>query len=59
MIELLIILVICGVALWFVNQYVPMAPAFKTAINVVVVLCLVIFLLNWFGITNFQCGRHL
>jgi len=58
MIELLIVLVVCGVALYFVNQYVPMAPPFKTLINVVVVLCLAIFLLNFFGITNFDCGHR-
>ena len=58
MIELLGILVICGVALWFVNQHVQMSPPFKTTINVIVVLVLVVFLLNWFGVTNFNCGRY-
>jgi len=52
LIELLLIIAICGVVLWFVNAYVPMQPAFKTAINVIVVIALVVFVLNWFGITH-------
>lgn len=58
MIELIIILAICGVVLWFVNQYVPMAPAVKTAINIIVVIALVLFVLNFFGITRWRLDRR-
>lgn len=54
MIEILVVLVVVGVALWLVNTYVPMQPAFKVVINVVAVLCLVIWLLQLFGVTNFN-----
>ena len=52
MIELIVVLVICGVVLYLVNQYVPMAPPIKTIVNVLVVLLLCLWLLNAFGIVN-------
>lgn len=54
MIEILIILVVVGVCLYMVNTYIPMAAPVKNVINVLVVLCLIIFLLNAFGITHFH-----
>jgi hypothetical protein len=52
MIELIIVLVIVGLALYLVNTYVPMAPPVKTILNVVVILILCIWLLRMFGITT-------
>ena len=51
-IEIIVVLVICGVVLYLVNQYVPMAPPIKTIVNVLVVLLLCLWLLNAFGIVN-------
>jgi len=56
MVELLVIIIVVGVILWFVNQYVPMSPPFKTAVNVVAVLFLLLYVLQWFGITHFHRG---
>lgn len=58
MIEVLVVLVIAGVCLYLVNQYVPMAPPFKTVINVVVVLVLVVWLLQVFGLVHFEHLRR-
>jgi hypothetical protein len=49
---ILVVLVVVGVALYLINTYVPMAPPVKTIINVVVVLLLVIWLLNVFGLLD-------
>jgi hypothetical protein len=57
MIELLIVLVIAGVALYLLNTYVPMAAPIKTIINVVVVLFLIIWLLQGFGVVGSGGGR--
>jgi len=57
MISVLIILVIVGVALYMVNTYIPMAAPVKTIINVVVVLLLVLYLLQAFGIGDFKLPR--
>lgn len=47
-ITLLIILVIVGVGLYLVNTVIPMDAKIKTIINVVAVLCVVLWLLDVF-----------
>lgn len=53
-IGLLILLVVVGVILWAVNNYVPMDAKIKQLLNIVVVLIMVVivivFLLNLLGI---------
>lgn len=50
MIQLIILLAVFGFLLYLLNTYVPMAPPFKAIINFVVVLILILYLLNVFGI---------
>jgi hypothetical protein len=50
MLELILILVVIGVALWAVNAYVPMDPKIKQILNIVVVIVVVLWLLQWFGV---------
>lgn len=50
MLELILVIVLVGVALWFVNTYVPMAQPIKTLLNVLIVLILIIWILNAFGL---------
>jgi hypothetical protein len=52
LISLLIVLVVIGVCLFLVEQYIPMSPPIKTVIRVVVVLVLVLWLLRAFGINT-------
>ena len=52
MIQLLVLLVVVGVALYLVNTYVPMAAPIKTILNVVVVLAVCIWLLRVTGIVD-------
>lgn len=52
MIQVLVMLVVVGVVLYLVNNYVPMASSIKTILNVVVVLAVCIWLLRVFGIMN-------
>ena len=50
LINIIIMLVVVGVALWAINTYIPMAKPVKTILNVVVVVILVLWLLQTFGI---------
>ena len=50
LINIIIILVVVGVALWAINNYIPMAAPMKTILNVVVVIVVCIWLLQVFGI---------
>ena len=52
MIELVVTLVVVGVVLYLINNYVPMAAPIKTIINVVVVLAVCLWLLRVTGIVD-------
>ena len=52
LISLIVTSVVIGVLLWLVNTYVPMDGKIKNILNVVVVICVVIWLLYTFGIIN-------
>lgn len=45
-----LVLIVIGVLLWLVNNYIPMASPIKTIINIVVVIAVVIWLLKVFGV---------
>jgi hypothetical protein len=50
LISLVITLIVIGVLLWLVNTYIPMDGKIKKIINIVVVICVVVWLLSAFGI---------
>lgn len=57
MIAVLVTLIIIGVCVYLVQQYVPMAAPFKTIFVVVVVLLVCLWLLQVFGITDLPIPR--
>ena len=57
LIGLSIALIVIGVVLWLVNTQIPMAPAIKTIINVVVVLVVLLWLLQVFGVGHIVIRR--
>jgi hypothetical protein len=52
LISLAITLIVIGVLLWLVNTYIPMDGKIKKILNIVVVICVVVWLLFAFGILN-------
>ncbi len=52
LISLVITLIVIGVLLWLVNAYIPMDGKIKKILNVVVVICVVVWLLFAFGILD-------
>jgi bacteriorhodopsin len=52
LISLVITLIVVGVLLWLVNTYIPMDGKIKKILNVVVVICVVVWLLYVFGILH-------
>jgi hypothetical protein len=61
LINLVIALVIVGVALYLINRYIPMASSIKSILNVVVVVVVGIWVLQavglWAGLSSFRVGR--
>jgi len=58
LISIVITLVVVGVVLWLINSFIPMASGIKTLLNVVVVICVCVWVLQVFGlwgqITNYR-----
>ena len=52
LISLAVTLIVVGVLLWAVNTYIPMDGKIKNILNVVVVICVIIWLLYAFGIIS-------
>ena len=52
LISLIVTLIVIGVLLWLVNNYIQMDGKIKKILNVVVVICVVVWLLYAFGIIN-------
>ncbi len=50
LLQVVVILMVVGVLLWLVNKYIPMQATIKKIMNAVVVIAVVIWLLNIFGL---------
>jgi len=61
LINLVVVLIVVGVALWLINRFIPMASSIKTILNVVVVVAVGIWVLQaagmWGNLTNYRIGR--
>lgn len=52
LISIILALIIVGILLWIINTYIPMAGSIKTILNIVVIIVVVLWLLEAFGIIN-------
>ena len=50
LINLVITLIVVGLALYLINRYIPMASSIKSILNVVVVVVVCVWLLQAFGL---------
>ena len=50
LITLVVTLVVVGLILWLINNYIPMAGSIKTILNLVVVIVVILWLLSVFGL---------
>lgn len=61
LINIVITLIVVGVVLWLINNFIPMASSIKSILNVVVVVFVCVWLLQvfglWNGLSSFRVGR--
>lgn len=50
---LVVILIVAGVLMFVVNQYIPMDANIKKILNVVVLVAIVLWVINLFGVFRF------
>ena len=58
LINIVLVLIVIGVVLWLINNFIPMAASIKTLLNVVVVVAAVIWVLQaaglWSRVTSYK-----
>ena len=58
LLNIVIVLVVVGVVLWLINNFIPMASSIKTILNVVVVIFVAVWVLQavgmWGRITSYR-----
>lgn len=52
LISLVVTLIVVGVLLWLINNYIPMDAKIKSILNIVVVVVVVLWLLNLLGLMD-------
>jgi hypothetical protein len=50
LIHVVVVLIVVGVVLGLINRFIPMAGSIKSILNAVVVIAVVLWLLNVFGV---------
>jgi hypothetical protein len=58
LIQLVEVLAVVGILLWLVNRFIPMQGTIKSVLNGVVVIAVVLWLLNVFGLFHSLSRIH-
>jgi hypothetical protein len=58
LLTVVLVLIVVGVLLWLVNNYIPMDRKIKNILNVVVVIVVILWLLKAFGLLSSLKNLH-
>jgi hypothetical protein len=58
LLHIVLVLIVVGVLLWLVNTYIPMDGKIKNILNGVVVICVILWLLQVFGVLGSLNSVH-
>ena len=56
LVQFALVIIVVGVLLWLVNDYISMDSKIKRILNIVVVVALIIWILKVFGLLSFLRG---
>ena len=59
LLHLIIALVVVGVVLWVINNYIPMQATIQKILNVVVIMAVILWLFSVFGFIGSLQGFHI
>lgn len=59
LVQVVLVLIVIGLILSLINRYVPMASSIKSILNAVVVIAVIVWLLNVFGLLNMVPRIHI
>ncbi|HKN23834.1 MAG TPA: Thivi_2564 family membrane protein [Candidatus Acidoferrum sp.] len=58
LLQILLVLIVVGVLLWLVNRFIPMQRSIKSILNGVVIIAVVLWLLDVFGLFHSLSRIH-
>ena len=58
LLTILLVLIVAGVILYLINNYIPMDHKIKNLLNIVVVIILIVWLLKVFGLLSYLTNIH-
>ena len=58
LVTVIITLIVIGILLWAINRYIPMDSKIKSILNIVVVIVVVIWLLQGYGVIGSLRGNN-
>lgn len=50
LLNLIAIIILFGIGLWLINAFIPMPAAIKSLLNILVLIVLIIYILQFFGV---------
>jgi len=59
LLQVVVVLIVVGILLWLVDRFIPMAGSIKSILNAVVVITVVLWLLNVFGLMQSLSSIHI
>ena len=59
LLTILIVLIVAGVLLWLVNNYIPMDGKIRRILNIVVVIAVIMWLIKVFGLLSYLRNIHI
>ena len=59
LLQVVVVLIVVGMLLWLVNRFIPMEATIKSILNGVVVIAVVLWLLNIFGLFHSLSRIHI
>lgn len=59
LLSILLVLIVAGIILYLVNNYIPMDGTIKRILNIVVVIVVIVWLLKVFGLFSYLTNVHI
>jgi len=59
LLTIVLVLIVAGVILWLVNNYIPMDGKIRRILNIVVVIVVIVWLVKVFGLLNYLKDIHI
>ena len=59
LLTILLVLIVAGVLLWLVNNYIPMDGKIRRILNLVVVIAVIVWLIKVFGLLSYLRNIHI